>query len=280
MRTLAALLAWLITTAALAVAVPAAWVQLNLVDDNGFTALSQQVAQRPALQTAVAGELATQAVGLIRERGLAVDYAQVRDVAAAYTAGPAFPPRFARVMQGVHRGMFTDDGSGEWVVDLAAMLNDSAFQPTMSDYDVAEPSTLTAPLTVAVPESLRAAQLRKLADGWRWLSIGAVALTGVCAVLTLVAARRRGRAVAGLGIAALAAGGAGWAGAEVVRGYLTGALDTGLNNSQAAVRRIADAMVATGIDGVHHWLTVTLAAGAVLVVLGAAVTLLGGLRKR
>lgn len=265
------MLAWLVTTVLLAVAVPTAWVQHNLVDDDGFAALSQRAAQHPALQAAVAGELATQGVWLIREHGIPADYAQVRGVAAAYTAGPEFPPRFARAMQGVHHGMFTGDGTDEWIVDLSPMLGDSVFQPSRTDYDVAEPATLAVP----VPESLRAGPLRVLADWSRWVSLGAVVLTGVFALLTLLAARRRGKALTGLGVSALLVGALGWAGVEVGRRFLNETVD----NAGAVVHRITDVMVATGVDSLHEWLNLTLAAGGVLVVLGVAVGVLGGLRK-
>ena len=279
MRALAALLAWLATTALLTVAVPATWVQHQLLDEDGFAALSQQAARNPVLQNAVAGELATQAVWLIRERGFAADSAAdsaaVRDIAAAYTGDPSFPPRFARVMRGAHRSIFADTSSDEWVVDLAAMLDDSAFRATMADYQVAEPATLVAPLAVPVPESLRAGQLRTVAQ-WGWLGTAAGLLAGVSALLTLAAARRRGRALTALGIAALLAGGIGWAGVEVVRHQLGGAVAAG---TEAAVRQIAEVMIATGIDSLHRWLNLTLAGGALLAVAGVIVALLGGLRR-
>lgn len=271
MRTLTTLLCWLITTVMLAVTVPTAWVQYNLVDDDGFAALSQRAAQNPALQAVVAGELATQGVWPIRERGIPADDAQVRGVASAYTAGPEFPPRFARAMQGIHRSMFTDTGVDEWVVDLSPMLGDSVFNSAATDYVEAEPLTLAMP----VPEALRAGPLRALGDWSRWISLGAVVLTGFCALLTLVAARRRGKALTGLGVSALLVGALGWAGVEVARGYLDEAVD----NTAGAVHKIIDILVTTGVDSLHDWLNWTLAGGGVLVVLGVPVAVLGGLRK-
>jgi hypothetical protein len=44
------------------------------------------------------------------------------------------------------------------------------------------------------------------------VSIGAAALSGLFALLTLAAARSRGRALASLGVSALLVGAAGWAG--------------------------------------------------------------------
>lgn len=276
-RALTALLCWLITTVLLAVTVPAAWVQYNLVDNDGFAALAQRAAQQPALQAALAGELATQAVRLARERGIPVDYAQVRGAAAAYTAGPAFPARFTRAMQEIHRSIFT--GSGEWVVDLAPMLGDSVYQPSATDHGAPEPSAPTARLAIPVPESLRAAPLRAPANLVRWVGLGAVLLTSVFALLTLIAARRRGRALTGLGVSALLAGAAGWAGVETSRRFFNDALDETLSSAETTVRKIAGVLVATCVDSLHQWLNWTLAAGGMLVVIGVAVAVLSGLRR-
>ena len=70
MRFLATLLLWLFTTVALVVAVPAAWAQRNLVDENGYAALAQKAAGDPALQTAMAGELTTRTEDLLKSFGL------------------------------------------------------------------------------------------------------------------------------------------------------------------------------------------------------------------
>ena len=40
MRFVATMFLWLVTTVALAVAVPAAWAQKNIVDENGYSALA------------------------------------------------------------------------------------------------------------------------------------------------------------------------------------------------------------------------------------------------
>ena len=60
MRFVLTALLWLLTTAALAVAIPAAWAQQHVVDVDGYAAMAQQAAHDPAVQDAVAAELATQ----------------------------------------------------------------------------------------------------------------------------------------------------------------------------------------------------------------------------
>lgn len=194
---------WLATTVALAVAVPAEWAQRNLVDENGYTVLAQKAAGDPALQSAMAGELTTRAMALIAEHGggrYPVDSSQVHDAAAAFTAGPSFPPQFAAANRAAHRWLFADATSGDsWAVDVAPMLNDSAFEQILSDHNVKVPATLTVPLTVSVPHSLRQGELSRVATWGSWASLGAAVLCGVWALLTLLVARRRGKALTSWG---------------------------------------------------------------------------------
>jgi hypothetical protein len=272
-------LLWLFTTAALAIALPAAWVQTHLIDANGYTTMARQAASDPTLQSAVASELATRALGLINQHGYHVDSTQVHDVAAGYTAGPDFPPQFADANRMVHSWMFTGahaqtDGD-QWVIDLSDMLKDSAFAPMLASYNVRVPETVRVPVTVSPSKVLQPGELQPLATWGPWASIAAAALTGIGALLTLAAARSRGRALAGLGISALLVGAAGWVGIEVGRRRLNDAL----NHTTGDVRRIADAMVGQAESSLHHWLNLSLAVGGILVLLGVVTAMLGSLRK-
>jgi hypothetical protein len=206
-----------------------------------------------------------------------VDGSEVHDVAGAFTAGPAFPPLFARANRAAHGWLFTDTGpDGEqWVVDVAPMLNDAAFQRVLSGHNVTVPANLTVPLTVSMPSYLHQGQLNRLARWGPWVSLGAAALTGLFALLTLAAARRRGKALTSLGVSALLVGAAGWAGIEAGGRYVNGAL----NRTTGNIREIADVMVAHAEGSLRHWLNLTLVAGAALVGLGVLVAILGGLGK-
>lgn len=279
MRFAVTVLLWLFTTAALAVAAPAAWTQTHIVDVNGYTAMAQKAASDPALQAAVASELATRAMVLINQRGYKVDSAQVHDVAAGYTAGPDFPPQFADANRLAHSWMFTGASArsegGQWVIDLAGMLKDRAFASMLSTYNVQVPETLKVPVTVSTPKVLQPGILRPLVTWGPWVSIAAAVLTGIGALLTLAVARSRGRALAGLGISALLVGAAGWAAIELARRRIKDAL----NHTTGDIRRIADVMVGKVESSLHQWLDLTLAAGGVLVVLGVLAAVLGTLRK-
>ena len=280
MRFAVTLVFWLVTTVALAVAVPAAWAQMNIVNDGGYATLAQQAAGDPALQSAAAGELSTRAMALIAAHGggrYPVDGAQVHDAASAFTAGPSFPPLFAQANRAAHQWLFNGAGSGDsWVVDLAPMLNDSSIRQILSRHNVKVPATLTVPLTVSTTSvSLRQGQLSRLATWDPWVSIGAVALSGVCGLLTLAAAQRRGKALTSLGVSALLVGAAGWAGIELGGRYVNAAL----NGATGDVRQIAEVMVGRAEASLHQWLDVTLIAGAALVVFGVLVAIVGSVRK-
>lgn len=283
MRFTATVLLWLIATLALAVAIPAAWTQLHVVDTDGYAALARHAAADPALQSAMAAELTTRATALIAERGggrYPLDSAEVHAAARAFTAGPAFPPLFAQANRAAHGWLFSDPGAAEngnqWAFDVAPMLRDGSIQPLLSRHNVAVPAKLTVPLTVSVPPSMRQGRLSRLATWGPWVSVGAAALCGGCALLTLVAARRRGKALSSLGVSALLVGAGGWAGIEVAGRYVHDAL----NRTAGDVRGVAEVMVEHAEAGLHQWLNTTLIVGAALVAAGVIVAMLGGLAKK
>jgi hypothetical protein len=272
-------LLWLCATIALAVAVPTVWTQAHVVDVNGYTAMARTAAGDKALQSAVAAELATKATVLINQHGGHVDSEQVHAVAAGYTAGPDFPAQFADANRLAHDWMFTgahtQSEGDQWVVDLAGMLKDTAFAQLLASNNVQVPDTVRVPVTVSTPKVLQPGVLRPLATWGLWASIGVVVVTGVCALLTLAAARSRGRGLAGLGVSALLVGAGGWAAIELARYPLN---DT-LNNTTGGIRGIADVMVGQAETSLHDWLDLTMAAGGGLVLLGVLVAGLGSLRK-
>ena len=280
MRCVATLLLWLVTTVALAVAIPAAWAQKDIIDENGYVALAQTAAHDPRLQDAMASELSTQLKKLVSGTGYDVSTDLLRGAASGYTTSSVFPSHFAEVNRLAHRWMFTDsaqrtDASGRWQVDLSPMLADSSFQQTLRNFGIKAPQSLTVPITMSDTSGLRPGQLRQLARWGPWVSVGAAVLAGVFALLTLATARSRGKALAALGVSALLVGAAGWAALEVGRPYINDAL----NRTAGDIRQIAEVMVNHAEGSLHQWLNLTLAAGGGLVVFGVIVSMLGGLRS-
>ena len=275
MRLVAAILCWLVATAALAVAVPAGWAQRNLIDADGYAALAYSAARDPVLQDAMASELSTRVRVIARNRGYPVNDGAVRAAATAYTASSAFPSQFADVNRTAHAWLFTNavrQNDGQWEIDLAPMLSNTSLRETLSNFRVEVPSTVTVPVTQDTATPLRPGRLSPLATWGPWVSLAAAVLAGVAAFLTLAVVGKRGKALAALGVSALLVGGGGWAALEVCRRYIGNAL----NQTTGNVRTIADVMVANAEAGLHHWLNLTLAAGGAVVVFGVIVTALGG----
>jgi hypothetical protein len=204
-RFVATMFLWLVTTVALAIAVPTAWAQKNVVDENGYSALAASAAKDPRLQKAMADELRTQLKKLVAGTGYDVSTDLLQGAAGTYTASAAFPGQFAQANRIVHRWLFTDsvqqtDESGRWQIDLSPMLSDASFRQTLEQFGIEAPSKVEVPLTENVSDSVRPGQLRQLSTWGPWLSVGATILTGVLALLTLATARSRGKALAALGI--------------------------------------------------------------------------------
>ncbi len=275
MRSFTAFLLWIVTTVALAAAVPATWAQRTIVDRQGYTALSRQAAGNRDLQAATAAELAAQ----IRRLGYGADDTVVNRIALAYTASPNFPGQFAEANGYAHRWLFTTeiepgvDARGRWYIDLAPMLDDDAFAQTLRAYNLTVPDSLPIPLADNTPTLLRPGSLQKVARWGPWVSAGLGGLAAMAALLMLIVVRRRGGALVALGVSGLLVGASGWAAIEFGRKYLTDAL----NHTSGDARRIAEIMVATVEDSAHRWLGITLAAGAAVVVLGVIVSAVAGL---
>ena len=282
MRFVATVFLWLVTTVALAAALPAMWAQKNVVDADGYAAFARSAAKNPNLQQAMASELTTQIVALGSKEGFDLNPDLVRGVTTQYTQNAGFPGQFAQANRIVHTWMFTDEirrqeGSDDrWLIDVAPMLSDPSLKETLGNLNLDVPATLTVPITVPESSGMQPGQLRQLSTWGPWVSIGATVLTGVFALLTLAAARARGKALAALGVSALMVGAAGWAGLEVARRFVNHALD----RTTGDIRQVAEAMVNHAEGSMHQWLNMTLAAGGVLVVFGVLVSMLGGLRRR
>ncbi|WP_046315342.1 hypothetical protein [Mycobacterium sp. UM_Kg1] len=275
MRLFSAALFWLLTTATLAVALPTAWAQYNLIDADGYARLAARAAAVPALQDAVAAELSAQTVQLIQGSGLRIDPAEAREAAREYTRGPEFAAQFVQVNRDGHAWLLNVGEPGPWEIDVMPMLRSDAFAQLLAVYPITLPASLTVPLTSTSTEVMRPAGLHRLAVWGPLLTVVLGAMAGLCGFLTVAAARHRGRALASLGVSALLVGAGVWSAVEVARRYL----DQVLRQATGDIRRIVGAIADVAETSLHQWLTVSLAAGAVLVLVGVGAAMLGGLRK-
>ena len=193
MRFVAALFFWLVTTVALAVAVPAVWAQRT---SSTKTAMPRWPRRRPRIRGCSRRWRGADHADddADADNGYELNTDLVRGVAAAYTGEHGFPGQFGQANRMAHRWMFTDSvaraGStdGQWLIDLAPMLSDSSFRQTLGNFDVDVPHTLTVPITVSSTARTATGPAEAVGD------VGAVGqrrrgvLTGMFALLTIAAA--------------------------------------------------------------------------------------------
>ncbi|AMT72762.1 hypothetical protein [Mycobacteroides immunogenum] len=278
MRFLFAVLLWLLTTAALAVTITAAWTQSRIVDENGYVALTAPAAADPRVQQAIAEELTTEIVSLSKKQGSRVNETQVAELTASYTSGPQFPADFASVNRMAHQWLFTNsssaqrDSQGGWQIDVAPMIKSVVPQ----GLSVKAPETLKVSVTEDKLAGLTPGRLVPVARFGQlavWIAFG---LTLILAGLTQLAVRSRAKGLAGLGISALLVGAAGWAGLEIGRRYL----ERPLSRVTGDLREVADGVVTAAVSNAHHWLSLTMAVGGLVIVIGVVSGLVGGLLRR
>ncbi len=275
-RAAATVVMWIVTTILLTAAIPVIWAQEHVVSRSGYAELAQRAAADPALQSAMATELAAQ----VSRLGTGVNSAVVNGIARTYTESSSFPGQFGQANAFAHRWLFTNtvasgvDEQGRWVINIAPMLADVAFTQTLRDYNISVPSSVPIPLTDNAPVALRPGALSGYGEWAPWVSGGLAALTVGSATVMLVSARRRGNALAALGLSALLAVGALWVAAGYARGYAQREAE-GLPGPMGIV---ADVMAATAVQSILQWLAVTVGVGAALIAIGVIGRLLGGLR--
>lgn len=277
MRFLFAVLLWLLSTAALAITVTAAWAQVKVVDENGYVALVAPAADDPNVQRAIADELTTQIVSIAKQQGRRVTESSVADIVGPYTSGPQFRTDFESVNRTAHQWLFTNSGSaqrdsqGRWQLELAPMIKNI----------VPQGISIKAPDSVKVSlsdESFRGLTPGRLTPVSRFGAIAVWVAAGVTFILvglTQLAVRNRSKGVAALGVSALIVGAAGWAGLEIGRARL----DKPLGRLTTNVHQVADGLLNAAVGSAHTWLSLTMVAGGALILVGVAAAALGVLLR-
>lgn len=187
---------------------PAAWIAEHVVDEDGFLALTQPLADDPDFRAT----LTDQAVDALLEKGHVPGWIAervepvAREQAQQLAATDASDEIWRAAMVEVHTAILTP-GADDIVVDLApaadALL--ARVEEAVPLLDLDAPASL--PVTIAqMPASPLLEGAVRLAP---WAGrIGAAAL--VCAVLALLVAGHRRAALIGAGVAAVLAGAAVW----------------------------------------------------------------------
>ncbi len=195
-------------------ALPAAWVAHNVANEDGYVSFTEPLAKDPALHATLADAIGK---GVVAQSGIPAIFAPAATTAVttatlASADTPGFVTAWDKTQRQSHEIMFGDprdlpaglDSTNRLAVDLGPLS-----QFILRQVSKTLPVPLTAPdqLVVDVGGSSSSDALDQIKKSPSWARNGFIA-TAVLAVLCVAVARRRGMALAllGLGGVALAAG--------------------------------------------------------------------------
>lgn len=277
-RTFVSAVAVLIGLVLAAVAVPAMWVDRNIVQEDGFVAFTAPLGKDPAFQQ----RLAAAAVGSLGAdripEALSGLVAPILESAAqSLTTVPGYPEAWTETLRKSHRLNFADpadpaeaDGSTSLTLDLAPLVGLVAKQ-------VADATTLPveAPeellITIGQPQHRQALdRVAAFAPMGYAVAVGAL----IAFALAFVAARRRWAVLAGIGIGTLVLAGIWALAANAVGGAVTA---TSSGNEVAEIFK--SEFVAAAGASFGQWTLAAAIGGGVLLAAGLVLRAVGGRRR-
>jgi hypothetical protein len=263
-----------------AVAVPAMWVDQNIVQEEGFVALTAPLGKDPAFQQ----RLAAAAVdGLAASAGIPEAFTElarpVLDSAARSLTGlPGYPEAWAETLRRSHRLTFADpstlppevDGTSSLTLDVAPLAGLVAKQVT-----AATTLPLEAPgqVLIHIGQSDQRQMIERVtvyAPMGYAVAVGAA----IAFILAFVAARRRWTVLVGMGVGTLVL-----AGVWKLASDAAGAAVAGTSSGNDVAELFKNEFVAACSASFGQWIVAAAVAGAALVATGVAVRVAGG-RKR
>lgn len=280
MRTFVSAVAVLIGLLMAAVAVPAMWVDQNIVQEEGFVALTAPLGKDPAFQQ----RLAAAAVdGLAASAGNPEAFTElarpVLDSAARSLTGlPGYPDAWAETLRRSHRLTFADpstlppevDGTSSLTLDVAPLAGLVAKQVT-----AATTLPLEAPgqVLIHIGQSDQRQMIERVTV---YAPMGYAVAVGsaIAFILAFVAARRRWTVLVGMGVGTLVL-----AGVWKLASDAAGAAVAGTSSGNDVAELFKNEFVAACSASFGQWIVAAAVAGAALVATGVAVRVAGG-RKR
>lgn len=261
MRTAGSVAAWIVAVVAAIITVPALWIATHVADEQGYVDFTRTFVDDTELQKALAAQVSDDvgsAAGLPDAASAAVAQVVAR-FAAQLSDDPGFVDAWEDSQRRTHRLTF-DRGADRLTVDIGPI---ASFVVKKAGGGLPVPVDVPSTLKVPVYDSPDPEVLERVSDTPGQSRIGFV-VVGVAALLCLLLARRRGLALAGLGVGALLVAGTlrvatGWAVPEV--------LDRTPART-AFAREMRDLLVDRASDSLNAWLLVLALAGLAVTVAG------------
>ena len=271
MRTFVSAIAVILGVLLTAVAVPAIWLDRNIVQEDGFVALAAPLGKDEAFQQRLAGAaVGTIDTGAIPE-ALAGLVQPVLDAAAgSMTRLPGYPAAWEETLRKSHRLSFADPRSLPPEVDSTSSLTlDVAPLVALGTEEISKATGLPLDSPDQTLINIGQSNQRQLIErvsayapmGYM-LAVGAV----IALLLALVAARRRWAVIFNAGFAALLLAGVWAAGSQLARDAVLG---TASGNEVADMFKNEFATAAS--DSFQTWILASVIAGGGLLVAGIVI---------
>ena len=280
MRTFVSAVAVLIGLAMAAVAVPAMWVDRNIVQEDGFVALTAPLGKDPAFQQ----RLATAAVDNISfgEQQLPDALANLvkpilTEAAQSLTSMPGYSDAWAETLRRSHRLSLADpatlppdvNGTTSLTLDVAPLVG-----LVVKRISEASPVPLKAPdeVRIGIGQSNQRQLVERVAA---YAPMGSAVAVGsaIAFILAFVAARRKWAVLAGIGLGALVLAAVWKFGSDAAGRAVIG---TSSGNDVAEIFKRE--FVYASLADFGQWIVAALVAGAVLLVGGIVLRVIGARR--
>lgn len=261
MRSLPSFIGGVLATIAAILTIPCLWISINVQDEDGFVAVSSQLATDPELQRSVSAYVANDFVqrGLLPAALEGTATTVMTSVAGQATNQPGFAEAWEKSQRSLHRSAL-DDTSGPVTVDLGPMA-DFVVQRVGDQLPVSLQTQAAVPVQLADEQDRD--RLAWIDSSRMWAYVGLMVLLVAVAVCVL-GARRRALAIAGLGVGALVTAGTLWAATSIV----TPRLIDGANDSTPFAKSLQKLLVDRGAESLDDWLEPIAIGGAAAVVVG------------
>ncbi|MCO4250860.1 hypothetical protein [Pseudarthrobacter raffinosi] len=265
MRTFVSAIAVVVGVLLSALAVPAIWLDRNVVQEDGFVALAAPLGQDAEFQQRLAAAaVGTIDTGAIPDALAGLVTPVLEAAASSLTALPGYPAAWEETLRKSHRLSFAAPASAPAEPDSPSSLTlDVAPLVALATKELARTTglPLTAPeqtlVNVGEPEQR---QMVERASAYAPLGYSLAIGAGIAFALALVSARRRWTVILAVGLGALALGGLWAAGSQVARDAVVGtASGNGLSDM------FKDAFVAAASSSFQSWVGGAAITGAVLV---------------
>jgi hypothetical protein len=263
-----------------AVAVPAMWVDRNIVQEDGFVALTAPLGKDPAFQQ----RLATAAVdGLASSAGIPEALTELArpvldNAAQSLTGLPGYSEAWAETLRKSHHLTFADpstlppevDGTSSLTLDVAPLAGLVAKQ--VSDATTL-PLEAPAQMLIHIGQSDQR-QLIERVTVYAPMGYAVAVGAAIAFMLAFVAARRRWAVLVGMGVGALVL-----AGVWKLASDAASAAAAGTSSGNDVAELFKNEFVAACSASFGQWIVAAAVAGAALLATGVAVRVAGG-RKR